>query len=218
MKIILLEDDTFIAEEIKLYFEIKNHVVDCYHDGEDLLEKANLYSADMLLLDINMPIKNGIETLKDIRGLNINTPAVFLTSMSDIDTIRLGYEAGCSDYIRKPFYFEELELRINKLVLEYTSKNIQIGPEQFYNPTQMELTDESKLIDFSEKERNLIYFLIKNLNHIVDSESIMDYVWDDKTVNRNTLRTQIKKIRSKISYDFIQNIRGSGYKVASYSD
>jgi len=218
MKIILLEDDTFIAEEIKLYFEIKNHVVDCYHNGEDLLENANLYSADILLLDINMPIKNGIETLKDIRGLNIDTPAIFLTSMSDIDTIRLGYEAGCSDYVRKPFHFVELELRINKLVLEYTSKNIQIGPEQFYNPIQMELTDKSKPINFSEKEKNLIYFLIKNLNHIVNSDSIMDYVWEDKAVNSNTLRTQIKKIRSKISYDFIQNIRGTGYKIASYND
>jgi len=218
MKIILLEDDTFIAEEIKLYFEIKNHVVDCYHNGEDLLENANLYSADILLLDINMPIKNGIETLKDIRGLNIDTPAIFLTSMSDIDTIRLGYEAGCSDYVRKPFHFVELELRINKLVLEYTSKHIQIGPEQFYNPIQMELTDKSKPINFSEKEKNLIYFLIKNLNHIVNSDSIMDYVWEDKAVNSNTLRTQIKKIRSKISYDFIQNIRGTGYKIASYND
>lgn len=217
MKIILLEDDTFIAEEIKLYFEIKNHQVDLYNNGEDLLENANLYSTDLLLLDINMPIKNGIETLKEIRGLNINTPSIFLTSMSDIDTIRLGYEAGCSDYVRKPFHFEELELRINKLVLEYNSKHIQIGPEQFYNPIKMELTDKSHIIELSENEKNLIYFLIKNLNHIIDSDSIMDYVWDEKIVNSNTLRTQIKKIRSKISYDFIQNIRGTGYKIESYN-
>ena len=217
MKIILLEDDTFIAEEIKLYFEIKNHQVDLYNNGEDLLENANLYSTDLLLLDINMPIKNGIETLKEIRGLNINTPSIFLTSMSDIDTIRLGYEAGCSHYVRKPFHFEELELRINKLVLEYNSKHIQIGPEQFYNPIKMELTDKSHIIELSENEKNLIYFLIKNLNHIIDSDSIMDYVWDEKIVNSNTLRTQIKKIRSKISYDFIQNIRGTGYKIESYN-
>jgi len=217
VKIILLEDDTFIAEEIKLYFEIKNHQVDLYNNGEDLLENANLYTTDILLLDINMPIKNGIETLKEIRGLNINTPSIFLTSMSDIDTIRLGYEAGCSDYVRKPFHFEELELRINKLVLEYNSKHIQIGPEQFYNPIEMELTDKSHIIELSENEKNLIYFLIKNLNHIIDSDSIMGYVWNEKIVNSNTLRTQIKKIRSKISYDFIQNIRGTGYKIESYN-
>ncbi len=71
-----------------------------------------------------MPIKNGIETLEEIRSLNVQTPAIFLTSMSDIDTIKLGFEAGCSDYIRKPFHFEELEIRMNKLVLENTSKKI----------------------------------------------------------------------------------------------
>jgi len=217
LKIILLEDDEFIAEEIKLYFEIKNHTVECYLNGEDLLENANIYSNDIFLLDINMPIKNGIETLKEIRSLNIKTPAIFLTSMSDISTIKLGYEAGCSDYIRKPFHFEELELRMNKLVLECELKKIQLGPTQYYNSSSMELQENNKIIDFSENEKNLIYYLVKNLNHVVSSDTLMDYVWDDKIVNSNTLRTQIKKIRAKLSFDFIQNIRGTGYKIESYS-
>ena len=218
MKIILLEDDKFIAQEIKLYFEIKNHTVECYLNGEDLLENANIYSNDIFLLDINMPIKNGIETLQEIRGLNIKTPAIFLTSMSDISTIKLGYESGCSDYIRKPFHFEELEIRINKLVLESSLKNIQIGPFQYYNSLSMELLDNNEIIEFSENEKNLIYYLVKNLNHVVTSDSLMDYVWDRKIVNSNTLRTQIKKIRAKLSFDFIQNIRGTGYKIESYTN
>lgn len=218
MKIILLEDDEFIANEIKLYFEIKNHHVEYYTNGEELLENANIYSNDIFLLDINMPVKNGIETLKEIRSLGVETPAIFLTSMSDVDTIKQGYEVGCSDYVRKPFHFEELEIRINKLVLDTNNKKIRLGPNQFYNPKLMELTDNDKIIDFSENEKNLIYYLVKNLNHIVDSNTLMDYVWDDKIVNSNTLRTQIKKIRSKISYDFIHNIRGTGYKIEEYND
>ena len=218
MKIILLEDDKLIAEEIKLYFEIKNHSVECYLNGEELLEKANIYSNDIFLLDINMPIKNGIETLEEIRAMGVQTPAIFLTSMSDISTIKLGYEAGCSDYIRKPFHFEELELRINKLVLEIASKKVQLGPNQFYDTTSMELYDSKKIIDFTENEKNLIYYLVKNLNHVINSNTLMDYVWDDKIVNSNTLRTQIKKIRAKLSYDFIHNIRGTGYKIEAYHD
>lgn len=218
MKIILLEDDEFIANEIKLYFEIKNHHVEYYINGEELLENANIYSNDIFLLDINMPIKNGIETLQEIRNLGVETPAIFLTSMSDVDTIKEGYEVGCSDYVRKPFHFEELEIRINKLVLEKNNKKIKLGPNQFYDPKLMELTDNDKIVDFSENEKNLIYYLVKNLNHIVDSNTLMDYVWDDKIVNSNTLRTQIKKIRSKISYDFIHNIRGTGYKIEEYND
>jgi len=218
VKIILLEDDTLIAEEIKLYFEIKNHTVECYVNGEDLLENAHIYSNDIFLLDINMPVKNGIETLKEIRDLGVKTPAIFLTSMSDISTIKLGYDAGCSDYIRKPFHFEELEIRMNKLVLESSFKTIRLGPEQYYNSSTMELSDNNKIINFSENEKNLLYYLVKNLNHIVSSETLMDYVWDSKIVNSNTLRTQIKKIRAKISYDFIHNIRGTGYKIESYND
>ena len=218
MKIILLEDDELIAQEIKLYFEIKNHSVESYLNGEDLLENANIYSNDVFLLDINMPIKNGIETLKEIREMGVQTPAIFLTSMSDITTIKMGYEVGCNDYIRKPFHFEELELRIDKLVLELTSKKIQLGPNQFYDTNKMELCDNDKIIDFSENEKNLIYYLIKNLNHVVYSNTLMDYVWDDKIVNSNTLRTQIKKIRSKLSYDFIHNIHGTGYKIETYND
>ena len=217
MKIILLEDDKLIAEEIKLYFEIKNHNVECYLNGEELLENANIYSNDIFLLDINMPIKNGIETLKEIREMGVKTPAIFLTSMSDIETIKIGYEVGCSDYIRKPFHFEELELRINKLVLEHVSKKVQLGPNQFYDTSKMELYDKDKIIDFSENEKNLIYYLVKNLNHVVYSNTLMDYVWDDKVVNSNTLRTQIKKIRSKLSYDFIHNIRGTGYKIENFT-
>ncbi len=81
----------------------------------------------------------------------------------------------------------------------------------------MELSDKDKIIDFSENEKNLIYYLVKNLNHVVHSNTLMDYVWDDKIVNSNTLRTQIKKIRSKLSYDFIQNIRGTGYKIENFT-
>jgi len=218
LKIILLEDDKFIAEEIKLYFEIKNHTVECYLNGEDLLENANIYSNDIFLLDINMPIKNGIETLKEIRAMGVKTPAIFLTSMSDINTIKQGFQVGCSDYMRKPFHFEELELRMNKLVLETTRKKIQLGPNQFYDTSSMELYDNEKIIDFTDNEKNLIYYLVKNLNHIISSYTLMDYVWDNKIVNSNTLRTQIKKIRVKLSYDFIQNIRGTGYKIENYHD
>jgi DNA-binding response OmpR family regulator len=218
VKIILLEDDDFIANEIKLYFEIKNHHVECFLNGEELLENANIYSCDIFLLDINTPIKNGIETLKEIRDLGVNTPAIFITSMSDLDTVKLGYKVGCSDFIRKPFYFEELEIKINKLVLDSSKETIRLGPNQFYNTKLMELKDNEVLVDLSENEKKLIYFLVKNLNHVADNNSIMDYVWDNKIVNSNTLRTQIKKIRSKISYDFIHNVRGTGYKIEEYHD
>lgn len=215
MKIVLLEDDSFIAEEIKLYFEIKNHQVDIYTNGQDLLNDLQT-NIDIYLLDINTPVKNGIDTLKELRHLGIKTPAIFLTSMSDIDYVKLGYDAGCSDYIRKPFHFEELELRISKILFDNQDKTIKIGPKQFFNLNTNELTDNDKLIDLNTNEKNLLFLLVRNINHTIHTQTIMDYIWQDKIVNDNTLRTQIKKLRAKISYDFIKNIRGSGYKIEKY--
>lgn len=216
MRITLLEDDSFIAEEIKIYFETKEYQVEIFSNGDDLLNHSCIYNCDIFILDINTPKKNGIETLKELRKYNINTPAIFLTSMSDIDYIKLGFDAGCSDYIRKPFHFEELEIRIDKILFEDKSQEIKIGPKLFFNLKRRELIDNNKIIELSQNEKNLLFFLVKNINHVITSNIIIEYVWQDKIISDNTLRTLIKKIRSKSKYDYIKNIRGSGYKIEKY--
>ena len=218
MRITLLEDDSFIAEEIKIYFEMKDYQVGIFANGEELLNSPDIYTTDIFILDINTPVKNGIETLEELRKLEIKTPAVFLTSMSDIDYIKLGFDAGCSDYIRKPFHFEELEIRINNILFSDDSSKIQIGKNQFFDISRRELIDNDKIVELSENEKNLLFFLIKNIDHILNSSIIIDYIWRDKIVSDNTLRTLIKKLRSKISSDFIKNIRGSGYKIQRYKE
>ncbi len=216
MRITLLEDDSFISEEIKIYFETRDHQVELFTNGQDLLESSNIHQMDIFILDINTPIKNGIQTLKQLRSDGIQTPAIFLTSMSDIDYIKLGFDAGCSDYIRKPFHFEELEIRINKILFSDNEQKIQIGPQQFFDLARRELINNDKIVDISENEKNLLFFLIKNINHILSTNIIIDYIWQDKIVSDNTLRTLIKKLRSKSDFDFIKNIRGSGYKIEKY--
>ena len=111
MKILLLEDDDFICQQVKNYFELNDHKVDFYNNGQELLDNSDLKIYDVFLLDINTPIKNGIETLKEIRKES-DTPAIYLTAMNDLDHVKEGYSAGCNDYVRKPFLFEELELEL----------------------------------------------------------------------------------------------------------
>jgi len=216
MRMTLLEDDAFIAQEIKIYFEFKNHQVELFTNGKELLESIYMECSDIFVLDIHTPLKNGIETLEELRRLGIETPVIFLTSISDIDYIKLGFGAGCSDYIRKPFHFEELEIRINKVLLDKNSQKIQIGTNHFFDIIRRELTDNNKIIELSKNEKNLLFFLVKNINHILSIKSIIDYVWQDKIISDNTLRTLIKKIRSKSTYDYIKNIRGCGYKIDKY--
>ncbi len=218
MKILILEDDDFIREEVKIYFEMKRHTVTCYSNADELFEDTSLNSYDIFLFDINMPGLNGFETLKELKELGIKVPTIFITSMSDVDCVKEAYKLGCSDYIRKPFYFEELELRIKKLLLDESSnETVKLNKLYTFNTQTLELTDEEgDEVELNKNEKKLIFLLIKHISHTVDYDKIMEYVWEDKVVNSNTLRTQIKKLRAKLKEDFIINVRGLGYKINRY--
>lgn len=164
-----------------------------------------------------MPGLNGFETLKELRELKIDTPIIFITSMSDIDYVKEAYSLGCSDYIRKPFFFEELELRINKLILKDNKHLIKLNKTYTFDIEKQELIDkDGNIVELSKNEIKLIFLLTKNISHTVNYDTIIDYVWENKPINSNTLRTQIKKLRAKLKDNFIENIRGLGYKINRY--
>jgi len=215
MKILVLEDDEFICEQIKTYFALNDHTVDVFHDGSSLLENAIFYSYDIFLFDINTPKKNGFDTLKSIRETGLETPAVFLTAMSDIDYVKKGYEVGCNDYVRKPFVLEEVELRIRQLIHGKSDRKIKITDNYKFDLSNTELYYQEEKVKLNKQEKNLIYILVKNLGNSVEPQVIKDYVWEEKDVCDNTLRTQIKKLRSKLKENFITNIRNIGYKIST---
>lgn len=125
----------------------------------------------------------------------------------------MGYEAGCNDYVRKPFNFEELEIRMHQLLHKCSTKKVKINHRYSFDLGTMNLYFKEQSINLSAHEKSLLYILIKNINTIVHPSVIKDYVWDEKDVCDNTLRTQIKKIRTKIEDNFILNIRNMGYKI-----
>ena len=217
MRILLLEDDTFICESIQSYFDLDGNKVDYFNDGEELLDNAILSNYDIFLFDINTPKKNGFETLREIRSQGITTPTIYLTAQSDIEHVKEGYALGCSDYIRKPFILDELELRINQILYkDMDCESIKISQNYKFNLCSMELTFKDEIIELKQHEKNLLYILVKNIGRILSPSTIKDYVWDEKDVADNTLRTQIKKIRTKVEDNFIINVRNSGYKIDKY--
>ncbi len=216
MKILLLEDDDFICEQVKEYFELDGNRVDFYNDGESLLDNAVLENYDIFLLDINTPKKNGLETLHEIRKREIFTPAIYLTAQSDIEHVKKGYEVGCNDYVRKPFNYEELELRINQLIYKTGTTQTKITDDYMFDLSSMELFCNEQSVTLTNYEQNLLYVLVKNIGTTISPVILKDYVWEEKDVCDNTLRTQIKKLRSKLKDNFIVNIRNAGYKIEKY--
>jgi len=213
VKILLLEDDEIISEQIKDYFELCDHKVDAYSDGLELVENANPASYDIMLLDINTPGLSGIEVLKEFRNLSIDTPAIFVTAMSDLDHLKNAYSTGCNDYVRKPFDIEELEIRIEHLIKENSSSRVQLSKSYTFDMKEEKLYYRDNEVHLNDKERSLIYLLIKNKNNSVSKDVIKTYVWDGQDVCDNTLRTKIKKLRDKLDENFIQSLRGAGYKI-----
>jgi len=213
MKILLLEDDEMIAEQIKNYFELFEHKVEVYRNGLKLLESANPSGFDIMLLDINTPGLNGIEVLREFRELSIDTPAIFTTAMSDLDYLKAAYSVGANDYVRKPFDIEELELRIEQLVRESKNSIVKLTDNYSFDMKNEKLYFKGKEIHLNKKERSLLYLLLKNKGKSVSKETIKIYVWEDQDVCDNTLRTKIKKLRDKLDENFIQSLRGTGYKI-----
>lgn len=217
MKILLLEDDLFICEQLKDYFELEGHKLDFYANGKELLDNAVLSAYDIFLFDINTPVINGFETLKLIRKDGIETPVVYITAQDDIDHIKKGFELGCNDYLKKPFLLEELEIRINAILHKNANDDkVKISPNYAFDVKNMNLYFKGDLVKLNKQEKSLLYILVKNIGLTIDPNTIKDYVWDEKDVCDNTLRTQIKKIREKLNENFIINVRNIGYKIEKH--
>ncbi len=136
--------------------------------------------------------------------------------MNDIEHVKNGYSAGCNDYVRKPFIFEELELRINQLIHKDCYEKVKINDSYSFELCSMQLFNNGKPVDLNNQEKELLYLLIKNIGNAVSPDIIKDYVWEEKNVCDNTLRTKIKKLRAKLDSNFITNIRNIGYKIEKY--
>ena len=214
MKILLLEDDTLIGEQIRDYFELFDHKVTWYDNGQELIDTANPAAYDVMLLDINTPGLSGLDVLRELRAYSITTPAIFVTAMSDLDYLKKAYALGCNDYIRKPFDIEELEIRIEHLIKQDCSHLINITGQYAFDMKSEKLYYKGNEVHLNPKEHALIYLLLKHKNQIVSKESIQTYVWEDQPISDNTLRTTIKKLRDKLDENFITAHRGAGYKIA----
>jgi DNA-binding response OmpR family regulator len=214
MKILVVEDDPLIGENIKEYMELKGAKVDYFSDPQKALESVSPTYYDILLLDINMPQIDGYKFYEQFklyqRGGEI--PVIFITAYSDIGHIEKAFNMGAADYIKKPFQLKELELRIKRLVFKKTQK-IEITPNYWFDVESGQLFYKGKEVQLTPNERSFLEILVKNLGKVVEVDKIKDYVWEGKPVCDNTLRTQVKKLRSKLEENFIVNVRGSGYKI-----
>lgn len=218
MRLLLLEDDLDYKQSIKEYLESLHYIVDDFEDGEEALSAIYENKYHLLILDIRVPKLNGYELVKLLRQENNQTPVIYITSLTDINNLSLGYELGCNDYIKKPFSPKELKYRIEQLLKLFYANNNKTIPLSLglsYDIVKQELYKDELLVPLTKKENEVVFCLISSKNQFVSSETLRSEVWEDRYICEADIRVCIKKIRDKTSKDFITNQRGIGYKIVT---
>jgi len=206
-KILLLEDDEILSQTIAQLLTEEGFNVNIVGDGEDALEATYANNFDLYLLDINVPLLNGVDFLKLSRDAGDQTPAFFITALRDIDSLTKAFDSGCDDYIKKPFDIDELLLRINAK-LKKENPNIEYGNIKF-NLFKNRVYQNGQEVNLGNVEKAIFALLIQSPMTTVHKSAFFDEMIKPSD---SGLRVLINKLRKIFEINII-NIKGIGYKL-----
>jgi DNA-binding response OmpR family regulator len=204
-RILLLEDDLSLGETIKELLLENDYEVDYVTKGNDVIEITFDKEYDLYIFDINVPDIDGLEILKSLQDADDSTPAIFISAMTDLKTFLKGFEVGADDFIKKPFYPEELIVKVN-LKLSSNKKEIAFN-DIVYLPKNKQLFKNNENIYLTQIQLNLFELFINNKNRIIAQEELYDCL---EKPTGNALRFHINKLKNLTELN-IKNIRGQGY-------
>lgn len=214
IRVLLLEDDTLFGESLVDLLDEEGYEVHHCVNGQDALDSIYKMKFDLYLLDINVPLIDGISLLGDLREADDNTPAIFLTSHKDKETLQKGFMSGADDYLTKPFDNDELLLRLSAL-LKRSKKNepVNLG-ELSHNKIHKSISYKGDALELSQKEYLLLVLLMKYANSAVTKELIYEELWNfNETGSDGAIRVYINRLKQLLPELSIENIRGVGYKL-----
>ncbi|MDF2947460.1 MAG: response regulator with CheY-like receiver domain and winged-helix DNA-binding domain [Bacillales bacterium] len=224
-KILIIEDDSSIAELQRDYLEAEGYQVDIESSGESGLQRALTESYDLFILDLMLPNVNGFEICREIRKER-DVPIIFVSAKKeDVDKIR-GFRLGADDYIVKPFSPSELVARVKGHISRYehligkqVSKNTKLTVGNILVDVEnRKVFVNSNEITLTSKEFDLLLFLINNPNHVFSKEDLFERIWGiDAIGDVSTVTVHIRKLREKVEADssnpqHIETIWGAGYR------
>lgn len=209
MKILLLEDDKILCESLQEFLELEGYIVDVVHRGSEVFDLTYDEVYDLYILDVNVPDIDGFDVLTELKQSGDTTPAIYITALTDINSISKGFGIGVDDYIKKPFDPEELVIRIkNKYQKE--SKYLRVN-DLVYNPNTKILQKNGQDVGLGDIQQRIFHLLMTEQNTIVDSYELIRLL---EQPTANALRVNIVKLKKKLGIE-IKNIRGKGYMIES---
>ena len=215
LSVLLVEDEAKIRDLLAGVMEKVFKKVITAQNGEEGLKKFKKFNPNIVITDILMPIRDGLEMSKDIRAISPETPIVVLSAFNDKDKLMQAIEIGVNKYLLKPIDMDELIYAIETLAkAKIDSSNlIEIGKNYAFSPTKKVLIKNGVEILLTKKELAFVSLLINRLGTLVLHSDIKKNVWIGESASDAAIRTFIKRVRDKVGSDFIKNIPGLGYKI-----
>lgn len=214
MRVLLVEDDLMLGEATKEAIENEGNVVDWVFDAESCEAALKTTKFEIILLDINLPDKSGLEILKKLRTKKNNVPVLIITARDAVSQKIEGLDLGADDYLSKPFVAEELFARIRSLVRRNKgiATSIITYKDLKLNTANHTVTKSKNNIPIIPKEFNILKVLLENIDKAVSKSHLeeMLYSWEDGAES-NTVEVYIYRLRKKLGQNLIKTIRGVGY-------
>jgi len=220
MRILVVEDERRITAFIKRGLEEEHYAVDVAYDGEEALDWAAVVDYDLIVLDVLLPKKDGIEVCRELRAQGNKVPILMLTARDAIEDRVQGLDSGADDYLVKPFAFQELLARIRALLRrrgEIKTTHLQVG-DLILDTLTHRATRGGQVIELTAREYALLEFLMRHPGQVLSRTQISEHVWNyDFFTTSNVVDVYIRYLRRKIDKGFevklLQTVRGVGYKI-----
>jgi heavy metal response regulator len=221
MRVLLVEDERKIADFIRKGLSEHGYAVDVAYDGEEALDWVDVAEFDIVILDIMLPVRDGIEVCRELRRRGIQTPVLMLTARDAIEDRVRGLDSGADDYLVKPFSFSELLARLRALTRRQPAlvgSLLRMG-DLALDTTTRQAFREGRPIPLTTKEYALLEYLMRHPHQVLTRTMIAEHVWNYDFDNAtNVIDVHIRNLRRKMDDPFpdklIHTVRGAGYRIS----
>ena len=220
MRILLVEDNRRLSDSLRMILQEDGYAVDTAYDGIEGEEAGMISGYDVIILDIMLPGKDGLEVCRELRNRRINTPILMLTARDALEDRVIGLDSGADDYLVKPFEVDELRARIRALLRRESS-----GKSGLLSIADLELDPATHIvrragqpIELTAKEFSLLEYMMRHPNHLITREMAEEHLWSyDHIIASNVVDVYIRRLRRKIddpsTVKLLETMRGAGYRI-----
>ena len=221
MRVLLVEDEARIADFVSRGLSEQGYAVDVASDGDEALQWTDVADFDLIVLDVMLPGRDGIEVCRTLRARGVRIPTLMLTARDAVEDRVRGLDSGADDYLIKPFAFAELLARLRALVRRepaVAGTVLRVGDLEF-DTTTLEASRGGTQLQVTAKESRLLEYLMRHPTQVLTRTMIAEHVWNYEFDNAtNVIDVHIRNLRRKIDDPFpvklIETVRGSGYRIA----